>query len=113
MLEDNIEELKNQYNMQVGQRIQDARKEKGYTQRDLGLALGVNHKTVSKYETGEVVTTTWQIKIIAKELGVSTSYLLEGTTEDAVAMDNFHKLLALPIKKREFIYENITMVSGL
>src|SRR5699024_4840496 len=36
----------------VGSRIKDIRKKRGFTQKELGLKLGVKHNTISSYEKG-------------------------------------------------------------
>lgn len=40
--------------MSVGERIKQLRKEKGYTQEELGNLLGVKKAAVQKYESGQV-----------------------------------------------------------
>jgi len=54
--------------MTVGERIKQARKEKGLTQKQLGELLGVTQATIQQYETGNPKPET--LKRIAKALGV-------------------------------------------
>lgn len=42
-------------NKEIGQIIKNARKEKGYTQEELGNLIGVQKSAVAKYENGRVV----------------------------------------------------------
>ena len=57
------------------------RKKAGETQRDLGDALGVSDKTVSKWETGESEPGLDQALTLAKHYGVSVDALIAGEPE--------------------------------
>lgn len=60
---------------QVGNRLTELRKKRGYTLADVGKALGVGTNTISRYETGkrEPKLETWQK--LADFFGVSVQYL--------------------------------------
>ena len=59
----------------VGQRIQTARKKLGYTQEELGNALGVSFKTISAYETGRIDVPENKIGIMSDLLATKKEYL--------------------------------------
>ena len=52
----------------VGQRIREARKDKGLTQSELGNILGVSKVTVNRYETGGQNLTLETLEKITKAL---------------------------------------------
>jgi transcriptional regulator with XRE-family HTH domain len=52
------------------------RKEKGFTQEDLGKEAGVGASTWSRIEQGESQLSTDQLRAAAKKLGVSAAYIL-------------------------------------
>ena len=68
---------------ETGERIRRLRKEKGWTQTDLGNRIGVQNSAIAKYENGRVPNLKRStIKALADALGVNPSYLL-GMDESA------------------------------
>ena len=65
--------------LSVGRRIAGLRTEKALTQQELGDAIGVSDKTVSKWENGGCFPDITIIPILADFFGVTTDYLLRGT----------------------------------
>lgn len=65
--------------MSVGRRIASLRAEKALTQQELGNAIGVSDKTVSKWETGGSYPDITIIPMLADYFGVTADYLLRGT----------------------------------
>lgn len=63
-----------------GQRLKEARKLKGFTQKDLSKMLGVAQSTIANYETNERFPGEIALKEIADCLKISVDYLL-GVTE--------------------------------
>ncbi|WP_277631362.1 helix-turn-helix domain-containing protein [Atopococcus tabaci] len=59
-----------------GARLQELRKQKKWTQKELGAMLGVTHVSVSGYESGNRFPDTETLAKIADIFGVSTDYLL-------------------------------------
>ena len=53
----------------IGEFIQQSRKAKGFTQKDLGDRIGVSDKTISKWENGNSIPDT----SILNELSISMS----------------------------------------
>ncbi|HIW84603.1 MAG TPA: helix-turn-helix domain-containing protein, partial [Candidatus Dorea gallistercoris] len=63
----------------VGEFIARMRKEKGFTQAQLGERLGVTNKTVSRWETGKYMLDISMLAPLCGELGVSIHELLNGS----------------------------------
>ena len=62
---------------ETGERIRRLRKEKGWTQTDLGNRIGVQNSAIAKYENGRVPNLKRStIKALADALGVNPSYLM-------------------------------------
>ena len=55
--------------MPIGQRIQEARKKAGYTQKELAEKIGVVTGTIQQYELGKRQPRIEQIQAIAAALG--------------------------------------------
>lgn len=64
----------------IGKFIQEKRKEKNLTQKELALKLGVTDKAVSKWERGLGCPDVSILEILSNELGVSILELLKGRT---------------------------------
>lgn len=62
----------------IGKFIAEKRKQKGLTQKQLALKLGVTDKAVSKWERGLGCPDVSILEILAKELGVSILEILKG-----------------------------------
>ena len=84
----------------VGDRIKDARKAKGLTQKDLAKLLKCSHTTVSKYEQGEIENMPRpRMQRIAEILDISPVVLFGfAETEQKQPAQS-----ELSIKKKEFI----------
>lgn len=62
--------------VKIGQRIKDARTELGFTQEELGKAIGVNKSTIQRYETGKINKLKLPvIESIAKVLMVNPDWI--------------------------------------
>ena len=62
--------------MSVGERIQEMRKSKNLTQKELAIMSGTSEITIRQYEIGKREPRIEQLCRIAKVLNVSTDYLL-------------------------------------
>lgn len=62
----------------IGKFIAACRKEKGMTQAQLGEALGVTYKAVSKWETGRCLPDASLYKPLCEMLGISLTELFNG-----------------------------------
>lgn len=62
----------------IGAFIQTLRKEKGFTQKDLGSMLGVTNSTISRWEKGDSYPDAGMYEPLSQALGVSVAELLSG-----------------------------------
>jgi len=66
----------------IGKFIQERRKAKKLTQEDLAEKLGVNNRSVSRWENGKCMPDLSILKDLSKELNVSINDLLNGEFVD-------------------------------
>lgn len=71
-----FEEEKPSMDAPVGKRIDYIRRKKGLSQKDLGKAVGVEDKTIKRYENNKIKIPIDMLKKIAVTLDVTTDYLL-------------------------------------
>lgn len=71
--------------VQVGPRIVRARKEKGLSQRELGLAVGSATRTVQTWEAGQRVPRLNTLKQIADVTGRPVSWFYEPDEQPVAA----------------------------
>jgi len=62
--------------MALGERIRELRKERGWSQAELGKLIGTDSQYVSRYENGRITPSADALVRIASALEVSTDYLL-------------------------------------
>ena len=74
--------------MEIGKKIAQLRKEKGFTQKEAADFLNVSDKAVSRWESGVGNPDMNLIPKIAKLFGVSTDYLFDNDEqEDAQSLE--------------------------
>ena len=78
----------------IGLKIQQARVAKGMTQGELAKALGIDRGSVGRWETGRSVPRQVGIPKVAKVLGQSPDWLLEGSGELNATAQNVEVLRA-------------------
>lgn len=103
----------------IGRFISELRREKKLTQEQFAEKLGVNNRTVSRWENGHCMPDLSLLSIIADELGVSISELLNGrrlTEQEMIAIrDSINAVLELSekeknVKKRKL---NAYLITGI
>lgn len=62
----------------IGRFLQEVRKEKGLTQKDLAEKIGVSDKTISKWENGNSTPDTSMLLSISEALDVTVNEILSG-----------------------------------
>lgn len=92
--------------MEFGERLRQARKEKGLTQKEMAERLHIAGSTYAGYETGFREPGLFKLKEIINELGVDSSWLLgvddlEGLTADEYR--HIKKYRALDERGRETV----------
>ena len=65
-----------------GERLAELRKNRGYSQRDLAVIIGVNQPTVAHWESGYTFPQIGNLKKLSELYGVSIVYIRTGH-EDA------------------------------
>ena len=58
------------------ERVHMLRKQRGMSQKELGEAIGLSHKSINTIESGSRTTTLEKLVILARFFQVSTDYLL-------------------------------------
>ena len=66
----------------IGKFIADLRKERNLLQKDLAEKLGVDNRTISRWETGRCMPDLSMFPILSKELGVTVNELMSGEIVD-------------------------------
>lgn len=88
-------------------RLKELRKEKKLTQEELASEIGVNEKTISRWENGESTIKSDKAQALADYFGVSVGYLLGYS----------NNLEANSVEKLESVYieflGNITSISDI
>ena len=80
--------------MNIEQRIQQLRKEKGLSQEQLADQLHISRQAVSKWESGQSLPDIEKIVALSEYFEVTTDYLLKGidTTNHTTAIENNQKI---------------------
>jgi transcriptional regulator with XRE-family HTH domain len=73
--------------MKLSEKIVMLRKEKDWNQEELGKAIGISHKHISRYENEKTDPSLHVIKKLSEVFNVSTDYLL---FEEAPRETRFH-----------------------
>ena len=79
----------------MGVRIRDVRRERGWTQDQLASAVGVSRSAVAQWETGRAGQVTTNLTRIAEVLEVGVEYLMYGDDKRAPAEARLGDELAL------------------
>ena len=64
--------------MTIGKRIRDLRRNRGWSQEELGKRIGAIRSHVSKWESGRIDPSATNLVRLSRIFGVSVSYLCEG-----------------------------------
>jgi transcriptional regulator with XRE-family HTH domain len=76
MLENDLPEELQRFRWEVGARIRELRRERGLSQHQLAVRIGVDHRTISRAENGRHAILLDQLARIAGGLGVPPWRLL-------------------------------------
>ena len=79
--------------LQVGQRIQQLREEKGWSQRELAALLCASLTRISRYEAGEREVPLRTLMRLAQIFGVPVDFLLPGPAPDPLERELRARLL--------------------
>lgn len=96
--------------MNIGEKIRNARIEKGYTQEELGNLIGVQKSAVAKYEKGRVVNIKRSVLAkISKVLEIPPVELVSDVNENPIQAANELSEIFLDTELREMISEYKTL----
>jgi transcriptional regulator with XRE-family HTH domain len=87
----------------VGERIRVVRRERGWTQDELAVAVGVSRSAVAQWETGRSGQLSANLSRIAAILGTGVEYLLHGADKHVVMKADTGDELALLRLYRECV----------
>ena len=72
-----IRDVTSQIDDQIGRRLRTVRRSKGYTQQQIGAAVGVRFQQIQKYESGANGASASRLWQLATALGTSVDYFFE------------------------------------
>lgn len=98
--------------VKMGKFLKELRKEKGFTQEQLGEKIGVTNKTVSRWENGNYIPPAECLVMLSDMYGISINEILSGQKLTAdefsdVAEDNL--IGALELSEQSFKKSNRTL----
>jgi len=64
------------------ERMRSIREQRGITQRQLAQRCGINEFQVSRYETGKTEPSLVNLALIARQLDISSDYLIDLTDDE-------------------------------
>ena len=91
---------------EMGSRIREVRRERGWTQDQLANAVGVSRSAVAQWETGRAGQVTTHLTRIAEVLEVGVEYLMYGDEKRVPAVARLGDELALLRLYRECTAED-------
>jgi transcriptional regulator with XRE-family HTH domain len=85
------------YDKKIGNRLRQLRLNKGLSQTDLGMALGVTFQQIQKYETGANAIASTRMPALCKALGIDSNelYKINGVEELNIRVTTFRTALRL------------------
>lgn len=102
------------YTLIFSQRISELRKQRGFTQKELGEAVGLSYKAISTLESGTRSTTIEKLVALADFFQVSTDYLLGKETSSAqIEQSGFAAFQKLKPEYQEYICKQIDQLLAI
>ena len=68
---------------ELSERLKQLRRQKNLSQQELGDKAQVHYSHIGRYERGQSKPSTDTLRLLADALGVSSDYLLDGSTSQA------------------------------
>ena len=96
----------------IGQRIREARKAKGITQKELGAAISRTESSVAKYEQGLVEIPTSQLQAIASALGINWYELYAESEKEQIEAKKNYDIAKFLSEKRKGVKVEIIGKDG-
>lgn len=95
-----------------GERLQELRKDKKLTQKQLGKLIGASERTISSYERGEISPQVEKLIMIARILDISIDYIC-GITDDEIPATRKHHIPLPRNYSEEFRQEALKQIELL
>lgn len=92
-------------NVEIGKRLQEARKRLGYKQSDFAQALGVTDEHYRKYESGASGIPTDKVKILFEKFSLDPTYLITGEVSKEFDLETY--LASCDPKMRQAFFNRI------
>lgn len=103
--------------MTVGEKIRKLRREREWTQEELGERVQIDKRNVSKYETGHLNPSKRTVEKFAKAFDISAAELLySAQTQPSITLDDpellhlFREISGMPEKSRAAVKTVLSMV---
>lgn len=100
----------------MGERIQQLRKNAGFTQAELAKKIGISHTQMARYEIKNIYPPADALKALADVFGTTIDFLVMGDIEsiaqaslkDAELINQFKKISVLPEEEKALVLKMIT-----
>lgn len=100
--------------MALGERIRQLRKERGWSQAELGSKVGTDSQRISRYENGRITPSVEALVRLADALEVSVDYLVrEGSPRKALLGPELGVLSERLVELAELDEEDRALVAGV
>lgn len=97
-----------------GDRLEKVREQKGLSKVELGKLVGVHYSQIGRYERNQASPSADVLTKMANQLGVTTDFLMNGTTSDMAAQNIQDKTLINQFNRiSELSEDNKRVVSTL
>lgn len=102
--------------MTTSEKIRKLRRERDWTQDELGARVGIDKRNVSRYETGSLNPSKKTLAKFASALGVNVEELREEPSQPSLVLDDpellnlFREIATLPDKSRNAVKTVLAMV---
>ena len=99
--------------MAFGEKLQELRKSRGWTQEQLASEIGVSRQALSKWESGSTVPDTENVIRLAVLFGVSTDYLLLDAPAPREEADSAPAQFSRPLPLQSLLGGILAVLSAL
>ena len=82
-----------------GLKLRGFRKQNGYSQSYIGEIVGKDHRTISRYELGEVSIPLEVVKILNKKYNIKLDYVKKGQRRSYATKETYIKKSAITVKE--------------
>ena len=96
--------------MDFGDRMMQARKQKGLSREDMGQAIGTSGAIIGRYERNDMKPSIEIAAKIAQVLGISLDYLVGNASleiKDKSMMERLESIAKMPVSKKDELFNVI------